>query len=251
MANQFICSQPDFNRFLKAVTRGGIPDRVPFFEIHGQLDQKVLDYIKGQDPSFEWVCPIDSAFGEEDAELRRHISYMYALGYDYCTVIPSFEFKKSLRTSASTNRSFLMAEGAMIRDRGDFSRYLWPDASGDCYAQIESAKKYLPEGMKVVAYSRGPHLASLYLLGYEGICYLLEDDEKLVRDVINTAGERILELYARCARYDQVGALGIGDDLGFYNATYLSPETMRGLTGMGFPQPIGAKSIIKAPKRSI
>jgi len=85
----------------------------------------------------------------------------------------------------------------------------------------------MPNGMKIVLYSRGPYLAALYLLGYEGICYLLEDDEKLFRDVIDRAGESITELYSRCAANGCVGALAIGEDLGFYNSTYLPPKALR------------------------
>jgi len=132
-----------------------------------------------------------------------------------------------MQRSEVTNRDFLTAHDAMIKNREDFDAYPWPDPENSDYSLFESSEGYMPEGMKIVVYSRGPHLGALYMLGYEGICYLLADDEALVRDVINTAGERILGMYAKCAKFDNVGALAIGEDLAFYSGTYLSPKTLR------------------------
>ena len=227
MSNQFIKSKPDFDRLLKVITRSGIPDRVPFFEIFSQQEQQALDYIKARDPDFEWVCPVDEKCGEKDVAFRRTLSYMYALGYDYCGIIPDFDFIKSLTHSNAINRDFLTAGDSMIKNRDDFKRYPWPDASTYDYSMLENAGDYLPPGMKIVLYSRGPHLAALYLLGYEGICYLLADDESLVADVLNTAGECVYEFYSKCAKLDTIGALAIGEDLAFFNSTYLSPKTLR------------------------
>ena len=227
MPNQFIPSKPDFNRLLKTVTLDGAPDRVPFFEIFGQIEDPVLDALKQRDPSFERLCPAESGDTTGAAAFKRHVSYMYATGYDYCTVIPDFEFTKSLSRSDITDRDFLTSHDAMIRTRDDFDNYPWPDAARMDLSPFAYAEQFMPVSMKVSVYSRGPHLAALYLLGYEGLSYMLADDEKLLSDVINTAGERVLECYKKCAAIDIVGALGIGEDLAFYGATYLPPDILR------------------------
>ena len=227
MSNQLINSKPDFNRFLKAVTRSGVPDRVPFFEIFSQLHQQTLDYIKEKDPQFEWICPPEKDCDERIYEFKRHISYMYALGYDYCTIIPEFEFYKTMHHSDITKRDFLTTTDVMIKNRDDFKNYNWPEVADTNVSLFENAGDYMPDGMKIVLYSRGPYLATLYLLGYEGICYLLADDEELVRDTLNATGERVLELYTKGAKFDNVGALAIGEDLAFYSGTYLPPKFLR------------------------
>ena len=67
----------------------------------------------------------------------------------------------------------------------------------------------------------------MWLLGYEGVSYLLHDDLQLVRDMFEAIGSRIVKYMGTCASYESVGALQMGEDMGFKTQTFLSPEVYR------------------------
>ena len=67
----------------------------------------------------------------------------------------------------------------------------------------------------------------MWLLGYEGISFHLYDDEPLVRDMFEAVAVRIIAYFDALASFDVVGALTLGDDLGFKTQTLLSPEVYR------------------------
>jgi uroporphyrinogen decarboxylase len=67
----------------------------------------------------------------------------------------------------------------------------------------------------------------MWLLGYEGISYLLYDDEALVADMFTAVGSRIVDYMRRCASHRMVGALQMGEDMGFKTQTLLPPEVYR------------------------
>ena len=67
----------------------------------------------------------------------------------------------------------------------------------------------------------------MWLLGYEGISYLLADDEALVADMFDAVGSRLVEYNERQASYDSVGAIVMGEDMGFKTQTLLSPRVYR------------------------
>jgi len=81
--------------------------------------------------------------------------------------------------------------------------------------------------MKVIAGSAGVLENVMWLLGYEGISYLLADDEPLVRDMFDAVGSRIAALVDLQASYDSVGAIVMGGDMGFKTQTLVSPAVLR------------------------
>ena len=81
-----------------------------------------------------------------------------------------------------------------------------------CDAVMKAAEKY-PE--KIIP------------LGYEGISYLLVDDPKLIEDIFHEVGSRIVELFRNYASFQHLGALVLGDDMGFKTQTMLSPTLLR------------------------
>lgn len=227
MANQFIKSEPDYRRLLKIIDRDGLPDRVPTFEIALPTSVAIMKRMKELDPTFEPLWTPDPSLGPKDMRARVSISAMYAGGYDYVTLIPDFDFRTNLHKSEASSRGFLITGDQMIKTREDFKNYDWPDVSKEDFGVFKLYEQYMPKGMKTLMYSRGPHIALLYLLGYEGMCYLLEDDEELFMDIMNEACERLYELYARCAKEESVFALMIAEDFGFTNNTFLPPEFLR------------------------
>jgi uroporphyrinogen decarboxylase len=209
---------PDFGRIEKVLRRQGVPDRVPFYELFSNIERDVLSIIGKH----------------EDLELRQHINYMFSLGYDYISVSASqmkfnFPQKEHPKTITSQGeRSYLTATTHTISNRKEFEEYPWPAISNIDYSLFEKIGKFIPEGMKVIVLGPGGILENvMWLLGYEGISYLIYDDEQLIKDIFEAVATRIIQYFDSLASSDMVGALTLGDDMGFKTQTLLSPEILR------------------------
>lgn len=214
--------EPDFNRLLKVLERDGEPDRVPFFELFSHIEPEVMRALgRGT----------EGGDGEEGA-LRRHIDYQYTLGYDYVNLrARNVNFPQPERPRAMTahgERSYVLASSHAIANRQEFEAYPWPDISKADYASFELAQGLIPDGMKAIVVGPGGVLENvMWLLGYEGVSYLLADDEPLVRDMFDAVGSRLVEYFGAVASFDIVGAVTLGDDLGHKTQTLLSPAVYR------------------------
>ena len=221
--------EPDFARLEKVLRRGGEPDRVPFCELFSNVQADVLKAIgKHEEPP-----PKGAPLEDREAWLwGQHIAYMTSLGYDYANCgAYGFGFPKNENPRGMTphgERAYYLASSHTIASREDFESYPWPDMAAVDYSPIERFAAVLPEGMKVITGGPGGVLENvMWLLGYEGISTLLYDDEPLVRDMFDAVGSRMAQHLERAAALDVVGAIMLGDDLGFKTQTMLSPAALR------------------------
>jgi len=219
---------PDFTRLDQVLRRQGEPDRVPFYELFSNIQPEVLKAIG----KFEEPPPADAPAEEREAHAwRQHVAYQLALGYDYANVgAYGFGFPRSDLPVAATdqgNRAYFLASSHTIANRADFEKYPWPDLAKVDYSPLERIRGFLPDGMKAIPGSSGVLENVMWLLGYEGVSYLLYEDEPLVRDMFDAVGSRIVEFLGTSASFDVVGAVNLGDDLGFRTQTLLSPAALR------------------------
>ena len=227
--NLKIDPKPDFGRIEKVLRRQGEPDRVPFFELFSNIQPEVLRAI-GRAEEGRGATLSDRE--REARELQEHVDYMFYLGYDYVNVrAGGFYFPQRVRPRAMTphgERGYLLGSTYTIADREHFESYPWPTPSGIDYSPFERIVGMLPEGMKVITGGPGGILENvMWLLGYEGVSYLLYDDESLVRDMFEAVATRIIGYFDTVASIDVVGALALGDDMGFKTQTLLSPAVYR------------------------
>ena len=224
-----IDSQPDFERLATVLRRDGEPDRVPFCELFSNIQADVLRALGRLDEVDESTL----GPGEREARAwRQHVDYMAALGYDYANCgAYGFGFPKNELPRGTTpqgERAYYLASSHTIASREDFESYPWPDPAQADYGPFERIGAFLPDGMKVITGGPGGVLENaMWLLGYEGISYLLFEDEPLVRDLFDAVGSRIAAYLERAASFDVVGAIMLGDDLGFKTQTMLSPDALR------------------------
>lgn len=218
---------PDFKRLEMVLRREGTPDRVPFYELFSDIQREALEALGKLSGN---VCRNQSGSGQIDPLLKQHISYMFNLGYDYVNVGVWWEFPRKENPKAMTDegeRSYLQGNTCTISNREEFEKYGWPDISRLDYSQLETIGNLLPEGMRGISVCSGILENVMWLLGYEGISYLLYDDEQLVRDAFEAVGTRIIKYLDTCASFDVVGAVALGEDMGFKTQTMLSPEIFR------------------------
>ena len=128
----------------------------------------------------------------------------------------------------------------VIQDEEDFRKYPWAELE-EYYFQ-KNAKYFLalrdemPDGMKAIGgVGNGIFECVQDLTGYEGLCYILADDEDLYRALFQKVGETNLKIWKRFMKEygDIYCVLRFGDDLGYKSNTLLSTEDIKNLI---FPQ---------------
>lgn len=219
---------PNFRRLEAVLRRQGEPDRVPFYELFSNIQADVLRALGKLDETSDAALTPQE---REERAWRQHITYMLALGYDYVNGDAyGFGFPQGERARGMTpqgERAYIRGADCRIANRKDFEEYPWPDMGSVDYSPLERIGTLLPDGMKVICGSSGVLENVMWLLGYEGISYLLHDDERFVGDMFDAVGSRVVEYLGTAASFDTVGAVTLGDDLGFKTQTLLSPGVFR------------------------
>ena len=207
---------PDFENLIKVLHRE-TPKRPVLFEfsMHHDLYLKLASGEKF-DPE------------EED---YLHKIYMHAFnqaGYDYMTISASDFSFITQRHKQEGQKSISLNQGNVIFDRESFEKYLWLDPTNFDYSRLDRLKKYLPEGMKLIVYGPNGVLENVMaLVGYDNLCFMLQDDRELVQELFDAVGSRLLEYYRISSKFDSVGAVISNDDWGFNTQTMLSVKDMR------------------------
>ncbi|HHY82434.1 MAG TPA: uroporphyrinogen-III decarboxylase-like protein [Clostridiales bacterium] len=210
--------KPDFNRLRKVLLRQGEPDYVPFYELFA--DVEIIEAVTGK--------KISHASGVE---------FQYKMGYDYAGAGINFIYPKKMLSTDDTaqlsrgKRNFVDDNHGMIENRSDFDAYSWPVIDESVYYGINQTVRYLPEGMKIIVSMPGGILENvMWLMGYVPFSYAIHDDEQLVWDMFEKIGNdftRILKLSLENTDMDKIGAVVMGDDMGFNHSTMISPELLR------------------------
>lgn len=205
--------EPDFSQLLKVMRREK-PDRPVLFELF--LDPRLFTLFSGE----------KFAYGGDPREEMRVLIKAYAAGgYDYTSVYATgFGFPGLERQHA---QSVSMREG-VIKDRESFEKYKWPEPEKIDFELFHEAKKWLPDGMKLMVRGPGGLLENMQnIIGYDNICAMLYEDPDLLEEIATNIGTRLVKYYEICASYDTVGMLMDNDDWGFNTQTFLSPADMR------------------------
>lgn len=166
---------------------------------------------------------------DSDRALQLYVKAFCAGGYDY-TVLPHHHYRGlSFPTNERERvKSIGMAHGGTIHDRESFEKYPWMDPEATDWDAIERLKPHVPDGMKHIIFSSGGVLENLVsLVGYEELCFMLEDDSELLHEIVDAIGSRLLRYYELGLQHDSVGAAFVNDDWGFKSQPFLAPEHMR------------------------
>ncbi len=211
---------PDFSR-LETVFRRGVPDRVPFIELF--IDEPAMVAIR------------EAPFSSDPRTKAREVAELfYRLGYDYVPCRTSFLLTFG-NVSAEDTAELPMAEREWITETEgvvetweDFERYEWLEPKDEHFAPIEYAAEALPEGMKLIPHGPGGVLENvMWIMGYSPLSYAMVDEPDLVQAMFDRVGETLLKVFDRLASYEAVGAVFLGDDMGFKTQTLLSPDALR------------------------
>lgn len=113
---------PDFNQFLKVLTRKGKPSYVPFYEllINTEFIEKLL--------------------GENMPSLPGDTEFFYRAGYDY---VPVWVTCRTLLIGDTRDNR----KKFPVNDRKDFDAYRWPVKNEITYENFDKASVNLHKGM--------------------------------------------------------------------------------------------------------
>ena len=206
--------EPDFNNLL-AVLRHEVPSRPTLFEF----------FLN--DPLYDRIADPELKNPHTDLEKARQvISAFRNAGYDYAEMsLPGFNFPTKDFIKKST---ISLNQGALIHDRESFAAYPWPDPEKTNFKFLDELVPLMPQGMKLLVPSPNGVLENATaIVGYEDLCYLILDQEKLAYDVFEAIGSRIVRFFEIASAHPLVGAGIANDDWGFKTQTQFSPRDMR------------------------
>lgn len=221
---------PNFDRMLKVLWREQ-PDRVPFYE--HLIDPYVMETImKKPIPSLDSNKRIDSK--------KRYIQYLVdffkLLGYDCITLEWGLRlFRMNTNTSTRQeplgrkSRGWVDNDHSTIANQEEFNEYEWPKPEDAIdYELFEIANQVVPANMKIIGGVAGgvfEHVSQM--LGLKALSIQLRKDPQFIANMFNKIGSLIADVDKRLAELSIIGALRMGDDMGFKTATLVSPQTLR------------------------
>jgi len=227
---------PDFDKLVRVLTGERPPQRVHLVEVG--IDPEVLQSIQEANFNEPWALPRGVHVLEKPDEryYRQLVNLYYRLGYDFVPIWPFWVNNPSGKVRQATNtdyefqstRDWVDKSDALIKSRSDYELFPWQKI----YAApetFEMVARYLPDGMKMTVTATLFENVFEFLLGYEGLFYLMRDDPQLVEDVFNRWGQVVYDGYASVIELDSVGAIFHVDDMGFKTGTLISPKDLHSL----------------------
>jgi uroporphyrinogen decarboxylase len=214
------------------------PDRVPFYELFA--DPEILEAItKDTLPRLDAILEKDEIVGKAIKQyVRVSVKFYHILGYDYVPLTFPFRFPRNNIILAEDTaklsrgkRQWQNENRGVIETREDFDRYPWPDLDRvqENYLFVYNVlKENLPEGMKIIPLTPGGVLENvMWLMGAIPFFKALYNDPSLIRDMF----EKVWRIISYCCELgsegEAVGAMCMGDDMGYKNGPMMSPGHFR------------------------
>ncbi len=219
---------PDFNRLLKVLWRE-TPDRVPNYE--HLVDDKVMEAVL-----HEPVPPVGTTMASKERHVAYLVRFFKGLGYDY---IPleigmrlfriNIDISHSAEPLGKDSRGWVDNNRATIGNREEFDEYPWPEPGNAIdFELLDAARDVLPAGMKLVSgVAGGVHEHVMWLMGIRQFSIALRRDPGFIANMFQKIGTLIAGVDAIIAERDHVGAMRMGDDMGYKAGTILSPALLR------------------------
>jgi uroporphyrinogen decarboxylase len=231
--------KPDFERFRRAITTNQpgpvtVGDIFADFETVGNLlREPVVDYLRlAEDPDLK--INFQDLWGGYKY-VSQTIRFCCLTGWDYAFSFSAIPFKgMSVQISANTSsevedgkRGWLNDNRGPIMSWDDFERFPWPRNIKAINVMSRTMAKRVPDGMKVMVIPGGVFEWTTWLMGLVPFSYALADQPDLVDAVIAKVAGLIKKVVEDIMTEPNVGGVFMGEDLGFYSGTFVSPKVLR------------------------
>jgi uroporphyrinogen decarboxylase len=221
--------EPDFNRLLTVFERSGIPDRVPFIELFAdpEISAAVLD-----DPVI-YPSPVDT--DQQEAALLQRIRFCRKVGLDYVWAYPAVNFAgrqfwlvgEDSAPLARPARIWVNEADGLITSMAEYEKHPWPSPENVSYRDIEFVARNLPDGMRVLGTTSGVLEWVMWMMGFVPFSMALYDEPELIEAMFQRIGDIFASVYEVMAEMPSVGAMFLGDDMGYKQGTFIRPDLMR------------------------
>jgi len=234
--------KPNFDRLTQVLYLEGEPDFIPFYELFA--DREIMNVVVGETvPSISIKTNEDikryfQALANYKTELKLAVKFYFKLGYDYVPLsVPSLLYRDNIRLSVDVAglprpiRTWQDENRGVIETREDFEKYPWPDT--DTIQEIflpmyDFLKKRLPDNMMIMGGTAGGVLENvMWLMGAVPFFRALYKDPSLIRDMFEKIGIILSFCCDLVTDLDMVGALHMGDDMGYKKGPMMSPVNFR------------------------
>ena len=164
------------------------------------------------------------------------IKFFRGLGYDYVPIelplnLPRTNIRqgKDIAPLSRGVRTWVDENKGTIEKLEDYEKYPWPDPEETVdFDLLEKMCKNLPEDMKLVSGVAGGVLEHVvWLMGIRPFSLALYKEPKLIEKMFNKVGSMIVKVDKIIGEIEEVGALRMGDDMGYKTGTMISPENLR------------------------
>ena len=232
--------QPDFQRFIRAITTTE-PGPVPFGDIFADhetvgnhLGERVFDYSRmAADPDHR-ITARDFLDGLK--YIDQTIRFCLDMGWDYAYSFSNIQFKNftyrladdtSIENPKKRKRYWVTDNTGPIRNWDDFNAYPWQQDANNINMSSRFMAKRVPDGMKVMVIPGGVFEWSTMLMGFTPFCMAMKKEPDLVSAVISKVSQQITNVIQDIIHEPGIGGIFMGDDLGFYSGTMVSPAFIR------------------------
>ncbi len=227
---------PNFAELVRVLKGEQAPRRVHIVEMG--IDPEVLQAIQETYLAEPWSLPrgVYAPDKPDERYYRQLVNLYHRLGYDFVPIWPVWvnnpagKIRRAEDTADQSRgtRDWVDESGALIKSRADYEAFPW-DKIYAAPETFEMVARHLPAGMKMTVSAILFENIFEYLLGYEGLFYLMSDDPQLVESVFNRWGQVVYDYYASVIGLEAVGGIFHADDMGFKTGTMISPADLRRL----------------------
>jgi uroporphyrinogen decarboxylase len=246
--------EPDAERLRKALSRSGVPDRVPFMELFA--DSEVMAAVLGK--SLDYFHRELGSRREWEERMLSLMEFYETLGYDYVTA-PTRDYETALKANRADKGRFALGEvgsraymyrasdispdlnrgergwanehTGVIANWDDFRNFDWDDPeeiAEEGNAGLEWACDHVPSGMGVVSGDGTVLEPVMWMMGIENFYLSLHRQPDLVDAMFSKVGELSVVRFRLAANTGKkVLALWGSDDWGYRDKTMISPAQMR------------------------
>lgn len=219
--------RPDFADLRRVFLRQGLPARVPFIELFADLE--IMAAVLGEQPVYAELVDREGRI----AQLRQRIRFYQMLGYDYVPASARIDFPRKVLKTADTaalsrpQRQWVDESAGIIMTMEDFETYPWPGPEAVDYFDLEFVAQHLPDGMQIIATTSGILEWVMWLMGFTPFALALHDQPELVAAMFQRIGDLFATTYETLVTLPQVGALFLGDDMGYRSGPFIKPAYLR------------------------